>query len=211
MITTTKPGTRTLLTIGAAIIGAFSAARALRPSWEVPAPTAANLAEERLQDFRDATYFPIREFLAGGNPYDPAAMFDHWPVRQNFNLYQPYHLVLHMPFALPDYRIGAIAFTLASLILLGLLGLLAARQAKLPLLLGTAVIGALLVTSQVGKAQLYVGQVNPLIAVGAAAALMVRSSHPRVAALGLAVAWLKPQFGLPLAVLLYARGSRRVA
>ena len=211
MITTTKPRTRTLITIAVAVVGAFSAARALRPSWEVPAPTGANLPEERLQDFRDALYFPIREFLAGGNPYDPAAMFAHWPVRQNFNLYQPYHLVLHLPFALPDYRVGAIAFTLASLVLLALLGLLAARQAKLPLVLGTAVIAALLVTSQVGKAQLYVGQVNPLIAVGAAAALMSRSSHPRVAALGLAVAWLKPQFGLPLAVLLFARGSRRVA
>ncbi|MET9626280.1 glycosyltransferase 87 family protein [Lentzea sp. NPDC006480] len=211
MITTTKPDTRAIITVAVAVLGALSAARALRPSWEVPSPTEANLAEERLQDFRDATYFPIREFLAGGNPYDPAAMFDHWPVRQNFNLYQPYHLVLHLPFALPDYRIGAIAFTLASLLLLTVLGLLAARQAKLPLVLGTVVIGALLVTSQVGKAQLYVGQVNPLIAVGAAAALTARSSHPRVAALGLAVAWLKPQFGLPLAVLLYARGSRRVA
>jgi hypothetical protein len=211
VITTTKPDTRTLLTIVVAVIGTLSAVRALRPSWEVPTPTEANLPEERLQDFRDALYFPIREFLAGGNPYDPAAMFDHWPVRQNFNLYQPYHLVLHMPFALPEYRIGAIAFTLASLLLLTLLGLLAARRAKLPLVLGTAVIATLLVTSQVGKAQLYVGQVNPLIAVGAAAALMARSSHPRVAALGLAVAWLKPQFGLPLAVLLFARGSRRVA
>ncbi len=78
-------------------------------------------------------------------------------------------------------------------------------------MLGTVVIAALLVTSQVGKAQLYVGQVNPLIAVGAAAALAARSRHPRVAALGLAMAWLKPQFGLPLAVLLFARGSRRVA
>lgn len=211
MITTTKPGSRTLVTVAVAAIGALSAARALRLSWEAPTPTEANLAEERLQDFRDATYFPIREFLAGGNPYDPVAMFEHWPVRQNFNLYQPYHLVLHLPFALPDYRIGAIAFTLASLTLLAVLGLLAARQAKLPLVLGTVAIAALLVTSQVGKAQLYVGQVNPLIAVGAAAALLARSSHPRVAALGLAVAWLKPQFGLPLAVLLFARGSRRVS
>jgi hypothetical protein len=206
-----KPRTRTLITVLAAVVGAFSAARALRPSWEVPVPTPANLPEERLQDFRDATYFPIREFLAGGNPYDPAAMFAHWPVRQNFNLYQPYHLVLHLPFALPGYRIGAVAFTLASLLLLGVLALLAARRAHLPLVLGTVVIGALLVTSQVGKAQLYVGQVNPLIAVGVAGALLARSSHPRVAALGLAVAWLKPQFGLPLAVLLFARGSRRVA
>ena len=59
----------------------------------------------------------------------------------------------------------------------------------------------------IGMAQAAIGQAG---AVGAAAALLGRSSHPRVAALGLAVAWLKPQFGLPLAILLFARGSRRV-
>ncbi|MEJ2854273.1 MULTISPECIES: glycosyltransferase 87 family protein [unclassified Saccharothrix] len=164
-----------------------------------------------MQDFRDALYFPIREFLAGGNPYDPAVMFAHWPVRQNFNLYQPYHLLLHMPFALPGYRIGAVAFAVVSLGLLGLLSVMAARRVPGTWVVGAGVVAALLVTSQVGKAQLYVGQVNPLIAVGAAGALLARTSHPRWAALALALAWLKPQFGLPLAILLCARGSWRVA
>lgn len=217
MRTITKPSSRSVAVATAlvAVVGALSAVRALRPSWEVPLPSLANLPEERMQDFRDALYFPIREFLNGGNPYDPAAMFAHWPVRQNFNLYQPYHLVLHLPFALPDYRVGAVAFAVASLLLLAVLAVLAAGRVRLcaavPLGLGAVVIGTLLVTSQLGKAQLYLGQVNPLIVVGVAGALMARSSHPRWAALALAVAWLKPQFGFPLAVLLFARGSRRVA
>ncbi|QFZ24197.1 DUF2029 domain-containing protein [Saccharothrix syringae] len=164
-----------------------------------------------MQDFRDALYFPIREFLDGGNPYSPAVMFAHWPVRQNFNLYQPYHLLLHAPFALPGYRVGAVAFALASLVLLVFLAVLAAGRLRLPLPLGTAVVATLLVLSQVGKAQLYVGQVNPLVAVGAAGALRWRDRHPGRAAVALALAWLKPQFGLPLALLLFARGSRRVA
>ncbi len=164
-----------------------------------------------MQDFRDALYFPIREFLAAGNPYDPAVMFAHWPVRQNFNLYQPYHLLLHMPFALPSYRVGAVAFALASLVLLVALAVMAAARMRVPWVVGTAVVAALLVTSQVGKAQLYVGQVNPLLAVGVAGALLARNSHPRWAALAVALAWLKPQFGLPLAILLCARGSWRVA
>ncbi|MFD7658030.1 glycosyltransferase 87 family protein [Actinosynnema sp. NPDC059797] len=195
------------------LAGAAGAWRALRPAWQVPPPDAANAAEERMQDFRDALYFPIREFLDGGNPYHPAVMFAHWPVRQNFNLYQPYHLVLHLPFALPGYRVGAVAFALASLVLLVLLAVLAAGRLRphVPLAVGTAVVGALLLLSQVGKAQLYVGQVNPLIAVGAAGALLWRDRHPRWAALALALAWLKPQFGLPLALLLLARGSWRVA
>ncbi|KOV85503.1 hypothetical protein ADL03_12915 [Nocardia sp. NRRL S-836] len=164
-----------------------------------------------MQDFRDALYFPIREFLAGGNPYDPAVMFAHWPVRQNFNLYQPYHLVLHLPFALPGYRVGAVAFAVAGLVLLVALAVMAAHRARLPLVAGGTVIATLLVTSQVGKAQLYVGQVNPLIAVGAAGALLLRRTHPGWAGAALALAWLKPQFGLPLAVLVFARGDRLVA
>ncbi|MGZ3146660.1 glycosyltransferase family 87 protein [Lentzea chajnantorensis] len=213
MITTTNRSglARTVLVALVALAGTASAVRALRPAWEVPLPTEANLPEERMQDFRDALYFPIREFLAGGNPYDPAVMFAHWPVRQNFNLYQPYHLVLHLPFALPDYRVGAVAFALACLVLLVGLAVMAAGHARLPLVAGTAVVATLLVTSQVGKAQMYVGQVNPLIAVGAAGVLLLRRSHPCWAAAALALAWLKPQFGLPLALLVFVRGDRRVA
>jgi len=197
----------------AAVAGAFGAWWALRPSWQVPPPTMANRPEVRMQDFRDALYFPVREFLSGGNPYDPAAMFAQWPVRQSFNLYQPYHLALHLPFALPGYRVGAVAFAVVSLLLLVVLAGMAASRLRpaVPLALGTAAVTALLVLSQVGKAQLYLGQVNPLIAVGAAGALLTRTSHPRLASVALALAWLKPQFGLPLAVLLFARGSRRVA
>jgi hypothetical protein len=207
-VTTTRQ--RALLAVSV-VAGLFGAWWALRPSWQVPLPTAANVAEVRMQDFRDALYFPIREFLAGGDPYDPVTMFSHWPVRQGFNLYQPYHLLLHLPFALPGYRVGAVGFTVVALLLLVVLAAMAARRLPVPLVLGTAGIAALLVLSQVGKAQLYLGQVNPLVAAGAAGALLVRNSHPRLAVLALAVAWLKPQFGLPLAILLFARGSRRVA
>nr|WP_246481146.1 glycosyltransferase 87 family protein [Amycolatopsis umgeniensis] len=160
-------------------------------------------------------YFPIREFLAGGNPYDPASMFAHWPVRQDFNLYQPYHLLVHLPFALPGYRVGAVAFTVFGALLLVALAAMAAHSVRrllpVPVVVTTVVIAALLMTSQVGKAQLYVGQVNPLIALGAAGALLARRDRPGWAAVALALAWLKPQYGFPLAILLYARGSRRVA
>jgi hypothetical protein len=209
-----SPKQRAVLLV-AAVTGVLGAWHALAPSWRVPLPTAANLPEERLQDFRDALYFPIREFFGGGNPYDPAAMFAHWPVRQDFNLYQPYHLLLHAPFALPGYRVGAVAFSVFSLLLLVALAALTAhsvrRYVPAPFAVTTVVVSALLVVSQVGKAQLYVGQINPLIALGAAGALLARRDRPGWAAVALALAWLKPQYGFPLALLLFARGSRRVA
>ena len=205
----------TLVATLAGILGALSTWHALQPALQVPDPTFANRSEERMQDFRDALYYPVREVLRGGNPYDPAGMLTHWPVRQDFNLYQPYHLVLHLPFALPGYRIGAVAFALVSLLLLILLAAMAATRLRswipVPVVTGTVALSALLVTSQVGKAQLYVGQVNPLIAVGAAGVLLARRNSPGWASVALAAAWLKPQFGLPLAVLLFVRGSRRVA
>ncbi|WP_158892224.1 glycosyltransferase family 87 protein [Amycolatopsis anabasis] len=204
----------TAVTAVAAVVAVFGAWWALRPALQAPLPTPANRPEERLQDFRDALYFPIRELLAGGNPYDPAAMFAHWPVRQAFNLYQPYHLALHLPFALPGYRVGAVLFTLFAMVLLVVLTAMAARRLRLqvlvPVIAGTAVLTAFLLLSQVGKAQLFVGQVNPLLAVGAAGVLLARRDHPRWAAVALGLAWLKPQVGLPLSVLLLARGSGRV-
>jgi hypothetical protein len=210
---------RERVTAAVAVVAGLAAVaggvRALLPAFTVAEPTGANRALVEMQDFRDATYFPVREFLAGGDPYQPDVMLATWPVRQTFNLYQPYHLALHLPFGLGSYTAGAMAFALVSLALLVLLAVLAARELRrwvpLPVLAGTAVIAALLLSSQLGKAQLYLGQINPLVAVGAAAALILCRSHPAWAAVALGVAWIKPQFGLPLALLLAARGSWRVA
>lgn len=189
--------------------------RDLRPAIHVVEPTAANRELDQLQDFRDATYFPVQELLAGGNPYRPDVMLGSWPVGQIFKLYQPYHLVLHLPFGLGSYGLGALAFSVVSLLLLVVLAVLGAtrlrRWVPVPVLTATAVGSALLLFGQLGKAQLYVGQINPLIAVGTAGALIARRAHPAWASVALGVAWIKPQFGLPLALLLAARGSPRMA
>jgi hypothetical protein len=185
----------------------------VQPAMQVPLPDRSNTGEVRLQDFRDALYYPVRELMAGHNPYSPSSMFAHWPVRQNFNLYQPYHLVLNSVFAVGGYRAGAVAFTVLSLIGLLLLAYLAARQlrSRVPVVAGFAGFSAVLLVGEVGKGQLYVGQINPMVALGAAGTFLLRRTHPGWAAAALAVAWVKPQFGLPLAVLLLILGSWRIA
>jgi len=185
----------------------------VQPAIKVPLPDRSNEAEVRMQDFRDALYYPVRDLMAGHNPYSPSSMFEHWPVRQNFNLYQPYHLILNMPFAVGGYRLGAVAFTLVGLALLLLLAYLAARQLRprVPLAAGFGGVAALLLVGEVGKAQLYVGQINPMVALGSAGTLLLRRTHPGWAAAALALAWVKPQFGFPLAVVLLIMGSWRVA
>ncbi|MCO1658243.1 glycosyltransferase family 87 protein [Pseudonocardia humida] len=204
-----------VVTVLAGLAAVAGGLRALLPALQVEQPTAANKALVQMQDFRDALYYPVQEFLAGRDPYLPQAMLDNWPVRQTFNLYQPYHLVLHMPFGALPYKTGAVAFTLVLLVLTIVLAVLAAielrRFVPVPVLTGAAVISALLLSSQLGKAQLYLGQINPEIAVATAGALMLRKKHPVWAAVLVGLAWIKPQFGAPLVAFLLVRGSWRVA
>lgn len=161
-----------------------------------------------VKDFRDAAYFPVRELLRpGGMPYDPQSMFVHWPVVQEFDLYLPFHLLLHLPFALLSYPVACVAQFALNVGLLVVLCRWSVRWAVphgLPERWASAAVPALLavlVTSQVGKAQLQTGQVNPLVALGVAGALTLR--HRRwTAAVCLALAWIKPQYGVPLTALL---------
>lgn len=177
---------------------------------DLPLPGTPGGRGERMQDFRDATYYPVRELLrSGGMPYDPATMFAHWPVVQEFDLYLPAHLWLSLPLALPGYRSAATMMLALDAVLLALLARWACRWVDAPAWAWPALTAALLL-GQVGKSQLYLGQVNPLVAVGVAGSLGWRD-RPRLSAACLALAWIKPQFGLPLTVLLLARGRTRTA
>lgn len=187
----------------------------LKAAW--PAVTAVNATEatrntQQLQDFRDAAYFPVREFASGGDPYVPQAMLKHWPVRQQFDLYLPAHLLLNYPLDWLTYHQGAVLYTVVGLALLTVLGAASAAWADLPGGRNTQIfVAALFVGSQTGSAQIYLGQLNSLVALGVAAALVYSGSRSAPAALGVAIAWLKPQFGIPLVILLTARGRIREA
>jgi hypothetical protein len=195
-----------------ALLTALASWRALREPLAAAEPTPANLALTPGQDFRDALYFPIKEFLAGGNPYDPAAMFAHWPVRQEFDLYAPAHLVLHLPYALMPYHTALLVFSLCSVGYLLAIGLVSARVLHLPGGWLTAwLAAACVVLAQFGKAAVYLGQVEPLVGLGSVLALLFVGRSTGWSALGLALAWIKPQFGIPLTVVLLVRGGWRPA
>jgi len=214
--------------LGCAALTALAAYRSLREPFGAPVPTAANTAEPRGADFRDATYYPIKEFLTGGDPYDPAKMFAHWPVRQEFDLYGPFHLVLHAPLTLLPYRAALDVFSVLALACVFGTGLIAARTARLPGgWLAACYAGAVVALSELSKAALYFGQVDALLGLGGALVLglagrsgqAVRSDlagrsgqgagSRRWTVVGMALMWIKPQFGIPVALLLIARGRWR--
>ncbi len=198
--------------------------RALPDPSAAPLPTRANAALTGGQDFRDATYFPAKELLAGGNPYDPGPMFAHWPVNQEFDLYAPLHLVLHLAYAALPYRTALLLFSWVGLAWLVAVGLVSARAMRLPGgWLAAWLVAAAVVLSQIGKSAISIGQINTLVGLGAVLALIqvgrVRVTGPGWSSrlpmfwgsVGLALAWTKPQFGIPLAVLILARGAWRQA
>ncbi len=204
-----RPG-RVLGWVAVLGIGALAVNRALHGPLTAPEPTRANTLLTAGQDFRDATYFPLRELLRGGNPYRPATMFEHWPVHQELDLYTPHHLLLQLPLVALPYRAALLVFSVVTVGWLVALAVLAARTARLPGgALGAAALAVLLLASQVGKSAIDIGQINPLVGLGAALALTQAGRRDRWAALGLALAWIKPQYGIPLSLLLLARGLWR--
>jgi len=193
-----------------AIAGGLAVSRALHGPVTAPEPTRLNSTLTAGQDFRDATYFPLRELLRGGNPYRPSTMFEHWPVHQELDLYTPHHLLLQLPLAALAYRPALLVFSVVTIGWLVALAVLAARTAALPGgALGAAALAVALLVSQLGKSAVDIGQINPLVGLGAALALTQAGRRDRWAALGLALAWVKPQYGIPLSLLLLARGLWR--
>jgi hypothetical protein len=172
---------------------------------------APNLTDDNqaMADFRDTVYWPVRDVASGHDPYDPHGNLARNPVAQELDLYAPAHLAIHAPFAAPPYRLAQglwFGFVVALVVAFGAVVL---RALRLPVLVSTvAGLGAALLLTEPGQAAVYVGQVDPETVLGCAVVLVWARTRPGWAAVGMALAMVKPQFGIPLGVLLLARGVR---
>jgi Glycosyltransferase family 87 len=162
-----------------------------------------------LQDFRDAVYYPVVAFLDGRNPYDQAAQAEAYPVGQGFPPYLPLTLVAHLPFGLVPHEEADALYAVAVLALTTVLAVLALGGAGVPVTAATTLgLTALLLASRPGQMNLLLGQVTAQVVIGAYVALRWARTWPLLAGLGLALATLKPTYGVPLAVLmLLGRGD----
>jgi len=94
--------------------------------------------------------------------------------------------------------------------LVPVLALLMLRIAAVPpSAAGVFGVAALLVLSRPGQSTLFLGQYTVTVCLGVCTALLWARSRPWLAAVGIAVSALKPTFGVPLMVLLLARGDWR--
>lgn len=159
-----------------------------------------------LQDFRDNFYYPSVAFLQGRNPYDAADYFAHYPIDRPLPAYAPISLLVHLPLALlPFGAAGAVHFAANALLLL-LLARVALSGAGASITTGRIFgLSALMLLSRAGQQTLYIGQCSVYVALGAALALVEARRRPWLAGIGLAIACLKPSYGLPLGLLMLCR------
>ncbi len=160
-------------------------------------------------DFRDAIYYPVVALLDGNNPYDASAYLSTYPVGNVFALYTPMTLLVHLPFGLFPFIPSAVAYFFFSIALMVWLAHVTLRMCGLES--STAAIFALafaMVISQPGQWNLFLGQCGALVTVAAYGALHLARRRPWFAGLCLSVAAIKPATGVPLALLMLARGER---
>lgn len=164
---------------------------------------AVGTAPGSYADFRDAVYEPTRLFLQGGNPYDVEQLFATGRVGQEFPLYAPHHLLLYAPIAV--LPLGLARFVFGAAMLAVLVAFVACSLATAGVRRSTAaVLGVAtgVLASTPGRFDFQTGQSTPVIVLGAWLALLHSGTRPRLAGLGLALALIKPVFGLPVLLVL---------
>jgi hypothetical protein len=164
------------------------------------------------QDFRDAFYYPSRALIDGVNPYDPVAYQAHYPVARPTSPYAPHTLLLHLPFSLLPYRAAQLAYDALSMLLI-----LYLARACLVAVRGRAGVAAtfalatLVLLSRPAHQTLFLGQISCLVVTGVYLALLEEERRPWLAAAGVALACMKPTYGVPLVVALLFLGRGRTA
>ena len=167
-------------------------------------------ANQGLFDFHNGIYYPALGLTAGYDPYGPqfAAEF---PVTRQIPPYSPLALVLHWPLGWMPLRWAEITYYLITLGFLVAIGILAVnalpnvKERTTWMLLAVLVVLA----SRSGHTTLFTAYFTGELVVGSLLALRYAESRPVMSGLGIALASIKPNFGIPLILLMGARGNWR--
>jgi hypothetical protein len=163
-----------------------------------------------MTDFYSTVYYPVRALLTGENPHDRDRFMALYPVADMYGPYLPLNLVIHLPFGLLPPALGAATFFVVTILLTVALAALVLRLVGLRAGAGGALLlAALILLSRPGHWNLLLGQLAIELTIATYVAVAFAAAAPVIAGMGLAVALIKPTYGLPLAVLMLARGSWR--
>ncbi len=161
-------------------------------------------------DFYDTIYYPVRAVLDGGNPYDRPAYINQYPVQRPFPPYAPAFLLVHLPFGLFSPAVANWLYTGFMIMLAAVLIWLSMRYNGLRTNIATVLlIAALLLLSRPGRLNLVVGNVTLQMVIATYVALWEAPRRPWLSGVALAIALLKANYGVPLALLMLGMGAGR--
>ncbi len=158
-------------------------------------------------DFHNAIFFPGKFLLEGGNPYGTEYVSQQ-PDQRGYPLFPPHSLLMHLPFALASIEVSRHLYVIFQLIMLiTLIGLIVNTLEMANPTRGYWMIGLLVLSTIPFYMHFHLGQLTLQIAVGAIAAIRYAKARPILSGMALAIAAFKPQFGVPIALLMLARGD----
>jgi Glycosyltransferase family 87 len=161
-------------------------------------------------DFDTGGYYPVRALLSGENPYDRERFLTLYPVSDGFPPYAPFTLLFHLPFGLLPHTVAEILYGLFTIGLMVVLAWMALRATRCDTKVATVImLAAALLLTRPGHWNLVLGQRAALFAVGSYLALFHASRAPWLSAAGITLTMLKPTWGVPLLLLMLARGDLR--
>jgi hypothetical protein len=160
-------------------------------------------------DLRDALWQPVRDLFSGHNPYDAPAYVARHQGGAEFDLYAPGWLLIAAPIAALPWQVAIVSWSGIAQVMAGALAIATCRIARLPKIVWMLPAVLLLILRCYPE---YVAQLgaNPSLLVAPVAAVALwRAKDDKVTAVALAIALIKPQFGLPIAAVLLATGCWR--
>jgi hypothetical protein len=161
-------------------------------------------------DFRHVVYYPSRAFWDGMNPYNSGSYMERYPVDIPVSLYAPATFLLFAPFALLPLGASSTAYFVLTVALTLVLAWVALRLGSWqPAPAAVLSAGGMLLLSRPGHWNLLSGQVTIIVVLATYCALIFARRAPRLGGLGLALALLKPSFGVPLIPALLAKGGSK--
>jgi len=156
-----------------------------------------------MTDFYSAAYNPVHAVLEGQTPYDRDSTFPP---------YAPLQLVVHLPFALLSPQAAATTYFLFTIGLTLALAVLALRLARVEIKPERVLaLTAAVLLSRPGHWTLLLGQVSILLSVLTYLTFFYERSKPAVAKWALCGLLLKPTYGVPVALLLWAWGRKKLS
>jgi Glycosyltransferase family 87 len=168
-----------------------------------------DLANNGHSDFHNGLYLPTRAFAAGENPWLPETASKYLASRAAPS-YSPSLFILNAVFALADLPLADyiwFAFNVGLAVALAWIGVrFSGGRANWALVLWLTI---LLMISRPGHITLFTGYFTLQLVLGYAMALHFARSSPAVSAFGMLLASAKPNFVLPLIILMTARRDWR--